>query len=84
MDNLEELDGRNVNNIRYADDTVLIADSEDKLQRLVNALERSCREKGLKINKNKTEAMGITKAKEGIRVSDNKCSREPCKAGKGF
>ena len=76
MEELEEMDGirmggRNVNNIRYADDTVLIADSEAKLQGLVNELETSCREKGLKINKTKTETMGITKVKEGIRVRIN-------------
>ena len=76
MEELEEMEGisiggRNVNNIRYADDTVLIADSEAKLQRLVDALDTSCREKGLKINKNKTEVMGITKAKERLTVRIN-------------
>ena len=67
MKELEHLEGikvggRNVNCIRYADDTVLIADSEEKLQRLVAALETACTEKGLKINFNKTETMGVTKS----------------------
>ena len=40
LDELAELDGikiggRNTNNVRYADDMVLIADSEGKLQMLV-------------------------------------------------
>lgn len=31
--------GMNINNIRYADDTVLIVESEEKLQRLVDRLD---------------------------------------------
>ena len=39
LDDLEgiSIGGRNVNNIRYADDTVLIADSEKKLQVLITS-----------------------------------------------
>ena len=73
MKELEDLEGikvggRNVNCIRYADDTVLVADSQEKLQRLVTALEIACTEKGLKINFNKTETMGVTKSKNRINV----------------
>src|SRR5215469_16889474 len=45
----------NINNIRYADDTVLVADSEEKLQGLLNVLNEVSERKGLKINKSKTE-----------------------------
>ena len=58
--------GRNLNNIRYADDTVLIADSEQKLQDLVDAANAASEEKGLKINKSKTECMTITKGSEPV------------------
>lgn len=73
MEEMENMDGiaiggRNVNNIRYADDTVLLADSESKLQNLINALDVSCRRRGLRININKTEVMGITKRKEKLQV----------------
>ena len=51
--------GRNIN-FRYADDMVLIADSEEKLQSLVNRLHEECREKSLRINKRKAEVMGVT------------------------
>ena len=68
MDNLEHLEGIkiggiNMNNIRYADDTVLLADSEEKLQHLVAVLHQECRIKGLKINTGagKTEVMGLMK-----------------------
>ena len=45
-----KIGGRNVNNIRYADDNVLEADSEEKLQKLVEALYRACVARGLHIN----------------------------------
>ena len=56
MDGLVELEGlkvggRNINIIRYADDTVLIADSEETLQRLVDGLGEECRRYGLSVNK---------------------------------
>lgn len=67
MESLIELEGvriggRNVTNTRYADDTVLLADSEEKLQRLVDEVQEASEERGLKINIKKTEVLGITKA----------------------
>ena len=53
--------GVNINNIRYADDTAIVADSHDKLQILINALDQSSTERGLSINIKKTEVMVITK-----------------------
>ena len=53
--------GHNINNIRYADDTVLIADSAEKLQMLVNAVNIASERRGLRINKGKTECMVVTK-----------------------
>ena len=40
--------GRNMNNTRLADDTVLIADSEEKLKALVSMQNNECDRKGLK------------------------------------
>lgn len=54
----------NINNLRFADDTVLIADSEDKLQNLVNVTNISSLKKGMELNVKKTECMVITKKKE--------------------
>ena len=46
LSHLEEQEGigeRNLNNLRYADDTTLLADSESKLQRLVDVVvQKSC------------------------------------------
>ena len=74
MNEITELDGikiggRNINNIRYADDMVLLADTEEKLQRLMDELNEQCRIKGLKINKSKTEVMGVTKRRERLDVN---------------
>ena len=74
MDELVDMEGIriggiNINNIRYADDTVLIADTEEKLQRLVDSLNEGCERYGLKINIGKTEVMGLTKRPEQLPVS---------------
>ena len=76
MDELEGLesvnvDGWNINNIRYADDTLLVAVSEDKLRELVRTLHRACTASGLKINfgQGKTEVIGITKRAEVLTVN---------------
>ena len=74
MNDLAELDGikfggRNINNIRYADDTVLIADSEEKLKSLIQALVQSSGEKGLKLNISKTKVMVISKGNENPRAN---------------
>ena len=73
INEIEELEGvrvggRNVNCIRYADDTVLIADTNQKLQELTTALDEGCRRRGLKINFAKTEVMGITKRRGRVDV----------------
>ena len=74
MRDLLEMDGikaggRNINNIRYADDTVLITDSEEKLQDLVPALVRASGEHGLKLNVSKTKVMVISKADNDISAN---------------
>lgn len=76
IDEIEDLEGItiggiNINNIKCADDTVLIADSEDKLQSLVDRLDVECSTIGLKINIGKTEVMGVTKRTEQLRVRVN-------------
>jgi len=50
-----EIAGRNINNLRYADDTTLIAESEELKSLLMKVKEES--EKGLKLNIQKTKIM---------------------------
>ena len=53
--------GLNINNLRYADDTVLISDSEHNVQVLLNAVNEEGEKWGMKINVTKTKAMVIQK-----------------------
>ena len=59
-----KINGININNIRYADDTVLIADSEKELQNLVDKVEVESERLGLQLNVKKTYSMVITKKKK--------------------
>ena len=47
--------GRNINNIRYADDTTLMAESEEKLKSLLMKVKEESEKVGLKINIQKTK-----------------------------
>ena len=46
--------GRNINNLRYADDTILMAENEDELKSLMKEREKSEKD-GLKLNIQKWE-----------------------------
>ena len=49
--------GRNINNLRYADDTTLIAESEEKLKSLLMKVNKKSEKVGLKLNIQKTKIM---------------------------
>ena len=49
--------GRNINNLRYADDTTLMAKSEEELKSLLNKLKEESEKVGLKFNIQKTKIM---------------------------
>lgn len=49
--------GRRINNLRYADDTVIIAASKEELQEVMTALCSISAEYGLELNKRKTKTM---------------------------
>ena len=53
--------GHNITNIRYADDTVLLAESAEDLQRLLDIVVTESERKGLSLNCKKTECMVISK-----------------------
>ena len=55
------INGEMINNIRYADDTVLLTSNLRDTQHLLEKLENRCNEYGLKINYNKTKLMVVTK-----------------------
>ena len=49
--------GRNINNLRYADDTTLMAESEDELKSLLMKVKEESEKVGLKLNIQKTKIM---------------------------
>ena len=49
--------GRNINNLRYADDTTFMAESEEELKSLLMKVEEESEKVGLKLNIQKTEIM---------------------------
>ena len=49
--------GRNINNLRYADDTTLMAESEEELKSLLMKVKVEQENVGLKINIQKTKIM---------------------------
>ena len=51
--------GRNINNLRYADDTTLMAESEEELKSLLMKVKEEGERVGLKLNIQKTKIMGI-------------------------
>ena len=49
--------GRNINNLRYADDTTLTAESEEELKSLLMKMKEESEKVGLKLNIQKTKIM---------------------------
>ena len=66
--------GRNINNLRYADDTTLKAESEEKLKSLLIKVKEKSEKVGLKLNIQKTKIMASTPMSsweiDGETVSD--------------
>ena len=66
--------GRNLNNLRYADDTTLMAESEEELKSLLMKVEVKSEKVGLKLNIQKTKIMAsgpiISWEIDGETVSD--------------
>ena len=49
--------GRNINNLRYADDTTLMAENEEELRNLLMKMKEESEKAGLKLNIQKTKIM---------------------------
>ena len=49
--------GRNINNLRYADDTTLMAESEEELKSLLMKVKAESKKAGLKVSIQKTKIM---------------------------
>ena len=54
---IKKIAGRNISNLRYADDTTLMAESEEELNNLLMKVKEESEKVGLKINIQKTKIM---------------------------
>ena len=52
-----KISGRNINNLRYEDDTTLMAESEEELKSLLMKVKEESEKVGLKLNIQKTKTM---------------------------
>ena len=52
-----KINGRNINNLRYADDTTLMAESKEELKSLLMKVKEKSEKVGLKLNIQKTKIM---------------------------
>ena len=60
-----QIDGRNTNNLRYADDTSLIRESEEELNSLLMKVKEESEKVGLKLNIQKTKIMASSPITHG-------------------
>ena len=73
MQNLEgyprmKEEGHYVNNLKYADGSVLIAENEENLQELLDIFEGESRKKGLELYSKRSEVMVVSQNKECPRI----------------
>ena len=58
-----KIPGRNINNLRYADDTTLMAESEEELKSLLRKVKEKSEKVGLKLNIQKTKRKSASHSK---------------------
>ena len=63
--------GENLNNLRYADDTALLTESESALQNIVDMGRQNSEEKGLSMNVKKTKRMVCRDKTPNVRIVVN-------------
>ena len=66
-----KIGGTTINNLRYADDTVLLAETEEDLQDILNEVNRIGKTFDMKMNSKKTKTMLVSKDVTSIKVSVN-------------
>ena len=60
--------GRHINNLRYADDTTLMAESEEELMSLLMKVKEESEKVGLKLNIQKTKIMDLVPSLHGKQM----------------
>ena len=78
------INGHNVNNLRYVDDTALIASDKEKLQKLVDIVKECSSNAGLEMNAKKTKTMVLSKQPDSDKKFDIKIEGESLEQIKQF
>ena len=65
----DRVGGNNINNLKYANGTVLSTDSEEKLQNILTTITVASENKGLQLIAKKTECMVIAKRQTFVYVT---------------
>ena len=60
-----KIDGRNINNLRYADDTTLMAESEEELKNLLMKVKEESEKSGLKLKFKKLRSWHLVPSLHG-------------------
>ena len=60
-----KIDGRNINNLRYADDTMLMAESEEELKSLLMKVKEESEKVGFKLNIRKLRSWHLVPSLNG-------------------
>ena len=60
-----KISGRNINNLRYADDTTLMVESEEELKSLLMKVKKGSEKVGLKFNIQKTRSWHLVPSLHG-------------------
>ena len=60
-----KISGRNINNLRYADDTTLMAESKEKLKSLLMKVKEESEKVGLKLNIDKAKSWNLVPSRHG-------------------
>ena len=66
-----KMSGRNINNLRYTDDTTLTAESEEELKRLLMRVKKDSEKAGLELNIQKTKIMASSSL-TSCQIKENK------------
>ena len=68
-----KITGRNINNLRYADDTTLMAESEEELKSLLKKVKEESEKVGVKLNIQKTKIMAVAVAAKSLQLYPTLC-----------
>ena len=66
-----KIGGRNINKVRFTDDTAIIAKIKKELQDMVNRLVYTGRKYGMEINIDKSQVMRVSRSNESLQIKVN-------------